>query len=97
MNPSIILRPIVTEKMTELETKRQYAFEVDRNANKIEIQKAIEKKFNVTVLSVRTINYKGKQKTQLTRRGRFSGKTAKWKKAIVTLKEGDKIEFFENI
>lgn len=97
MNPSIILRPIVTEKMTELEDKQQYAFEVDRNANKIEIQKAIEKKFNVTVLSVRTINYKGKQKTQLTRRGRFTGKTAKWKKAIVTLKEGDKIEFFENI
>lgn len=97
MNPSIILRPIVTEKMTELENKRQYAFEVDRNANKIEIQKAIEKKFNVTVLSVRTINHKGKQKTQLTRRGRFTGKTAKWKKAIVTLKEGDKIEFFENI
>lgn len=93
----ILNKPIVTEKMTALETHRQYAFEVDRKSNKIEIQKAIEKKFNVKVLSVRTINYKGKQKTQMTRRGRFSGKTAQWKKAIVTLKEGDKIEFFENI
>lgn len=97
MSTGILLRPIVTEKMTELESKHQYAFEVERNANKIEIQKAIEKKFNVTVLSVRTINYKGKQKTQMTRRGRFTGKTSQWKKAIVTLKEGDKIEFFENI
>ncbi len=93
----ILNKPIVTEKMTQLETQRQYAFEVDRKSNKIEIQKAIEKKFNVKVLSVRTINFKGKQKTQMTRRGRFSGKTAQWKKAIVTLKEGDKIEFFENI
>lgn len=93
----ILHKPIVTEKMTALETHRQYAFKVDRNSNKIEIQKEIEKKFNVTVLTVRTINYKGKQKTQMTRRGRFSGRTAQWKKAIVTLKEGDKIEFFENI
>jgi large subunit ribosomal protein L23 len=94
---SLLYRPIVTEKMTALEEKRQYAFQVDTNANKIELQKAIEKKFNVTVTNIRTINYKGKQKTQMTRRGRFSGKTPQWKKAIVTLKEGDKIEFFENI
>ena len=94
---AILYRPIVTEKMTELESRRQYAFEVDRDSNKIEIQKEIENKFNVTVTNIRTINYKGKQKTQLTRRGRFSGKTPQWKKAIVTLKEGDKLEFFENI
>ncbi len=94
---AIIYKPIMTEKMTELEAKHQYAFAVDPDANKIEIQKAVEGKFKVTVLSVRTINLKGKQKTQLTRRGRFTGKTAHWKKAIVTLKEGEKIEFFENI
>ncbi|MDI6779229.1 MAG: 50S ribosomal protein L23 [Bacteroidota bacterium] len=93
----ILLRPIVTEKMTQLESKHQYAFEVEKNANKIEIQKAIEKQYNVTVLNLRTVNYKGKQKSQLTRRGRFTGKTSSWKKAVVTIKEGEKIEFFENI
>jgi large subunit ribosomal protein L23 len=93
----ILLRPIVTEKLTQLESKHQYAFEVEKNANKIEIQKAIEKQYNVTVLNLRTVNYKGKQKSQLTRRGRFTGKTSSWKKAVVTIKEGEKIEFFENI
>ncbi len=93
----IIKRPIVTEKMTELQEKGHYAFEVDFNANKIEIGKAIEKKFNVTVLNVRTMKHKGKSKSQLTRRGRFAGRTSRWKKAMVRLKEGDKIEFFQNV
>ncbi len=93
----IIKRPIVTEKMTELQEKGHYAFEVDFNANKIEIAKAVEKKFNVTVLNVRTMKHKGKSKSQLTRRGRFEGRTARWKKAMVRLKEGDKIEFFQNV
>lgn len=93
----IIYRPIVTEKSTTLQEKRQYVFEVNPLANKIEIARAIGKKFNVTVTSVRTSNYKGKSKTQLTRRGRFTGKTSRFKKAIVTLKEGDKIELFENV
>jgi len=94
----IIYRPIVTEKMTTLQDKyRQYAFEVDPSANKIEIARAIERKFNVTVVSVRTLVQKGKAKAQLTRRGRFEGRTKHWKKAIVTLKEGEKIELFENV
>lgn len=93
----IIYRPIVTEKVTVLQEKRQYAFEVDPTANKIEIARAVTKKFGVTVTSVRTMNYKGKAKTQLTKKGRFSGKTSHFKKAIVTLKEGEKIEFFENV
>lgn len=93
----ILHRPLVTEKIVELKDQRQYAFEVEKRANKIEIMKAIEKKFNVTVTSVRTMNVKGKRRAQLTRRGRFEGRTAGWKKAIVTLKEGDKIEFFENV
>jgi large subunit ribosomal protein L23 len=93
----ILKRPIVTEKMTELQEKGQYAFEVELSANKIEIARAVEKKFNVTVLAVRTIRCKGKMKSQMTRRGRFAGRTAAWKKAIVRLKEGDKIEFFQNV
>ncbi len=93
----ILKRPIVTEKMTALQEKGHYAFEVDRDANKIDIARAIEKKFNVTVLSVRTSRHKGKPKTQMTRKGRFAGRTAMWKKAMVRLKEGDKIEFFQNV
>jgi large subunit ribosomal protein L23 len=93
----IIYRPIVTEKITAMEGKQQYAFEVALDANKIEIAKAVSKKFNVTVMKVRTMNYAGKSKVQLTRKGRFSGKTAHFKKAVVTIKEGQKIELFENV
>jgi len=93
----IIYRPIVTEKMTGLQDKGVYAFAVDPRANKIDIARAVTKKFNVTVTDVRTMNYKGKSKTQMTRRGRFTGKTAHFKKAIVTLKEGEVINLFENV
>jgi large subunit ribosomal protein L23 len=93
----ILKRPIVTEKMTALQEKGTYAFEVEPSANKITIARAVEKKFNVTVVNVRTVRYKGKAKTQMTRKGRFAGRTSAWKKAIVRLKEGDKIEFFQNI
>jgi len=94
---SILLRPIITEKMTELGDKRQYAFEVPSAVNKIEIGKAVEKKFNVTVTSIRTVVVKGKTKSQMTKRGRFEGRTKTWKKAIVTLKQGDKIDYFGNV
>ena len=93
----IIYRPIVTEKVSSLQDKGIYAFEVDPQANKISIARAVEKQFRVTVVNVRTMNFKGKTKTQMTRRGRFEGKTSHFKKAIVTLKEGDKIDFFENV
>lgn len=93
----ILKRPIVTEKLTALQEKGQYAFEVASNANKITIARAVEKKFNVTVLAVRTMRHKGKAKSQLTKKGRFAGRTSAWKKAIVRLKEGDKIEFFQNV
>jgi len=65
--------------------------------NKIVVGKAIEKKFNVKVTSIRTVLVKGKHKSQMTRRGRFEGFTKTWKKAIVTLKEGDKIDYFGNV
>jgi large subunit ribosomal protein L23 len=94
---AILKRPLITEKMTALAAKRQYAFEVDLNANKIEIARAIEKKFNVTVESIRTIRSKGKRKSQMTKRGRIPGKRADFKKAIVTLKQDQKIDFFENV
>jgi large subunit ribosomal protein L23 len=93
----ILIRPIITEKMTELGEKRQYAFEVPISVNKIVVSKAIEKKFSVKVTSIRTVLVKGKRKSQMTRRGRFEGHTKTWKKAIVTLKEGDKIDYFGNV
>lgn len=83
---------MITEKSTrQKEEGRQYVFEVDRDANKIEIQSAIERLFKVKVLQVRTSNVLGKMK----RLGRRYGKRADWKKAVVTLKEGDRIDFFE--
>ncbi len=93
----ILKRPIVTEKLTTQQEKGVYAFEVDKKANKISIADAVEKKFNVTVVSVRTVNHKGKAKSQMTRRGRFAGRTSSWKKAYVQLKQGDKIELFQNV
>jgi len=93
----IVYRPLVTEKLTNLQDKGIYAFAVDPRATKIEIARAVAKKFNVTVIDVHTMNYKGKMKTQMTRRGRFQGKTPHYKKAIVTLKEGDKINLYENV
>jgi large subunit ribosomal protein L23 len=93
----ILVRPILTEKITRLQENRQYAFEVPFSANKIDIEHAVEKKFRVTVTSVRTQRVRGKEKVQLTRRGRFQGRTRSWKKALVTLKQGDKIDFFENV
>ncbi len=88
----IIRRPLITEKSTsQKDENHQYAFEVDRNANKIEIRSAVERLFKVKVLQVRTINVLGKIK----RLGRKYGKRPDWKKAIVTLREGDRIDFFE--
>ncbi len=88
----IIRRPLVTEKSTRPKGKNnQYTFEVDRRANKIEIQQAVERLFNVKVSQVRTCNILGKVK----RLGRKYGKRPDWKKAIVTLREGERIAFFE--
>ena len=95
---NILIKPLVTEKMTELmEKENKYGFVVDYNTNKIEIAKAIEKKFEVNVVSVNTIRYKGKTKTQFTKRGRFTGKTPRFKKAIITIKEGQTLDLFEEV
>jgi len=88
----IIRRPLITEKSTQQkEASRQYVFEVDRGASKIEIQSAVERLFKVKVLQVRTCNVLGKVK----RLGKRYGKRPDWKKAIVTVREGDRIDFFE--
>jgi large subunit ribosomal protein L23 len=88
----IVVRPIVTEKSSLLkENGNQYVFEVQRDANKIEIRKAVEKLFKVKVVSVSVMNMEGKEK----RLGRFSGKKADWKKAYVKLSPKDKITIFE--
>jgi large subunit ribosomal protein L23 len=90
---SIIIRPFITEKNTILQEElNKYTFEVDVKANKIEIAKAIAKKFNVRVTNVRTVVMKGKQKAQMTKKGRFSGYRADRKKAFVTLHKEDKID-----
>lgn len=94
----ILLSPLITEKMTNITAdKGKYGFLVNPKANKIQIAKAIEEKFNVHVTDVKTINHQGKTKTQFRKSGRFTGKTAKFKKAIITLKEGEKIELFEAV
>jgi large subunit ribosomal protein L23 len=77
--------------------KGKYGFLVNPKANKIEIAKAVEKKFNVHVESIRTINHPGKMKTQFRKSGRFIGKTSKYKKALITLKQGETIEIFEQV
>jgi len=88
----IIRRPIVTEKSTILkEGSNQYAFEVARDANKIEIAKAVEQLFKVKVLDVRVMNMEGKKR----RIGKSSGKRPDWRKVIVKLSPKDKISFFE--
>jgi large subunit ribosomal protein L23 len=89
----IILRPLITEKNTNLMVLNKYCFEVDRNASKTQVKHAIEEIFNVTVMSVHTMNLRGKRR----RRGMRYGYTNDWKKAIVTLAEGDRIELFESV
>jgi len=90
----IIRRPIITEKGSTLKDENnQLVFEVNLGANKSEIKKAVEKLFKVTVMSVRTQNRLGKRK----RLGRSAGRRKHWKKAIVTLKEGHRVDFFEGV
>ena len=95
-NQEVLIRPILTEKMLQLqETMGKYAFVVNENANKIEIKQAVQKKFDVSVDSVCTVYVKGKSKRMNTRRGITRGQRPNWKKAIVTLRQGDSIDFFE--
>jgi large subunit ribosomal protein L23 len=95
---SVLQKPIVTEKMTaQGEDLNRYGFKVDRKANKIQIKKAIEDMYGVSVVSVNTMRYGGKNKSRFTKAGVITGKTAAFKKAIITLAEGDTIDFYSNI
>jgi large subunit ribosomal protein L23 len=92
----LLIKPLLTEKMLkQQEDQRKYAFLVVPHANKIDIKRAVESKFGVAVTSVKTLNVKGKAKRLNTRRGITRGKRADKKKAIVTLKEGQAIDFFQ--
>jgi large subunit ribosomal protein L23 len=87
----ILVKPLISEKSVEMMEHSKYCFKVDKRANKIQIAEAVEEIFKVKVMSVNTANYVGKNR----RMGVYQGKRADWKKAIVTLKEGDSIPFFE--
>tara|TARA_B100000963_G_scaffold40414_1_gene30060 strand:- start:12005 stop:12295 length:291 start_codon:yes stop_codon:yes gene_type:complete len=95
---SILKKPIITEKMTAASDEfNRYGFLVERDANKIQIKRAVEEAYGVTVDSVRTMNYAGKSKSRFTKAGVISGRTNHFKKAIVQLSEGDSIDFYSNI
>jgi large subunit ribosomal protein L23 len=98
MATEIIFRPIVTEKLTSLGEKlNRYGFIVDKTANKIEIKKAVETLYGVTVAEVNTMKYSGKIKSRFTKAGAITGSKNSYKKAIITLAEGEKIDFYSNI
>ena len=89
----ILYKPIVTEKAMDESQKGKYTFKVNLRSSKPEIKKVVEKTFKVKVIKIGILNYTGKKRT----RARTKGRTASWKKAIITLKKGDKIELFEGV
>ena len=94
---SILQRPLVTEKVSALNEKGKYGFIVSGEANKVEIKNAVEKMYGVNVKSVNTINVLGKFKSRFTKAGVLSGRKPSYKKAIVTLAEGEIIDFYSNV
>ena len=95
----IIIKPIVTEKLTAITNKKpnRFGFRVSPDANKLEIKHAVEAMYGVSVVDVNTMKYSGKIKSRYTKSGLISGRQTAFKKAIVTLKEGEVIDFFSNI
>jgi large subunit ribosomal protein L23 len=95
----IIIKPIITEKMTAVTEKypNRYGFIVNRDANKIQIGQAVKEMYGKEVVSVNTMNYLGKTKSRNTKAGFISGKESAFKKAIVTLANGETIDFYSNI
>jgi large subunit ribosomal protein L23 len=95
----IIIKPIVTEKQTAITEKKEnrVGFRVTPDANKLQIKEAIQSLYGVTVVKVNTMNYDGKRKSRYTKSGVVNGRESAFKKAIVTLKEGEKIDFFANV
>ncbi|HPE56488.1 MAG TPA: 50S ribosomal protein L23 [Bacteroidales bacterium] len=94
----ILVKPVITEKMTALGEKlNRYGFIVHKKANKIQIKNAVEDFYGVDVVAVNTMNYSGKEKSRFTKAGVIAGRTSAVKKAIVTLAEGETIDFYSNI
>jgi large subunit ribosomal protein L23 len=94
---SMLRKPLITEKVSALNEKGVYGLIVDKRANKIEIKKEVEETYGVTVSSVNTMRYAGKRKIRHTKLGLSRGKQPAYKKALVTLKEGEVIDFYSNI
>lgn len=95
---STIVKPIITEKINkDGELFNRFGFVVNKKANKIEIKKAVEAAYGVSVVDVNTMIYRADRTTKYTKSGMISGKTSAYKKAVVTLKEGDTIDFYTNI
>ncbi len=94
---SVLKKPLVTEKVSALNEKGKYGFIVDSNANKVEIKKAVEKQYGVNVEKVNTMNVMGKLKTRYTKAGVLAGRRPNYKKAIVTLAQGEVIDFYSNV
>jgi large subunit ribosomal protein L23 len=94
----IIIKPVVTEKMTALGEKlKRFGFIVKKDANKLQIKKAVQEIYGVEVTEVNTMNYAGKNKSRFTKTGMVKGRANSYKKAIVTLAEGETIDFYSNI
>ncbi|MFZ6000631.1 MAG: 50S ribosomal protein L23 [Bacteroidota bacterium] len=94
---SILRRPLVTEKVSALNEKGKYGFIVDIGANKVEIKQAVEKMYGVNVERVNTMSVMGKQKVRYTKAGVLAGRKPNYKKAIVTLAQGEVIDFYNNV
>jgi large subunit ribosomal protein L23 len=94
---SVLKKPLITEKVSTLNESGKYGFIVDRNANKVDIKKEVEKMYGVTVESVNTMRYQGKLKSRYTKSKVVSGRTAGYKKAIVTVADGEVIDFYSGI
>ena len=92
----VLIKPVNTEKSADLQKLNQYLFYVNKKANKIQVRNAVEKIYNVKVTNVNTVRYAGKRKERFTKTGLVKGKTRSYKKAYVTLVEGDKIDIFNN-
>ena len=95
---NILIKPIITEKATnDSELHNRYAFVVDKKANKIEIKKAVETAYGVSISSVKTLNYPVQKNTKFTKKGLVTGKKGAYKKAIIQLAEGESIDFYNNL
>ena len=95
---SIIIKPIITEKITKQgEISNRFGFVVDRKANKIQIKKAIEAAYGITIVAINTMNVRPDRTTKFTKSGLISGKSNAYKKAIVQVQEGETIDFYNNI